>query len=393
MNDPVIIGAVRTAIGKFNGAFTNISAPELGALVIKETIKRSDIAPQDVDEVIMGNVIQAGLGQNPARQATLFAELPPTTPAFTVNKVCGSGLKAVILAAQAVKLGDADIVVAGGMENMTRAPYLLDQARSGYRLGDGKLKDAMVCDGLWDVYNDFHMAMTAELIAERYHISREEQDAFALNSNQKAIEAATTGQFDQEILPVTVKHPKKGRDFVFVEDESPIRDTSLDTLAGLPTPFKKDGTITAGNASSINDGAAALVVTSAEKADELGIPILARIRGYASAGVAPEMVMMSPVPAVENVLVRTNMELSDIDLIELNEAFAVQGIAVSRELGLRLDTVNVNGGAVALGHPIGASGARILVTLIYAMQNRNANTGMATLCMGGGNGLAMILEK
>jgi len=393
LTEAVIISAARTAIGKFNGTLSNISAPKLGAAVIKEAVARADIKPEDVDEVIMGNVIQAGLGQNPARQSAIYAGVPPAAGALTVNKVCGSGLKAVILAAQAIKAGDAEIIVAGGMENMTRAPYLLDKARAGYKLGNGKLIDAMIRDGLWDVYNDYHMAITAEHIAEKYGISREEQDKYALESNKKAVESTAAGKFKEEIVPLTITHPKKDKDYLFEKDEKPISDTSLEKLAKLAPVFKKDGTVTAGNASSVNDAAAALVVTSKEKAEKLGIAPLATIKGYATSGLVPEMVMMTPVPAVKKVLAKTNLSLDMIDVIELNEAFAVQSLAVIKELKFIPEKVNVRGGAIALGHPLGASGARILITLLYAMKERESKYGLATLCMGGGNGLAMIIER
>ena len=386
----VIIGAVRTPIGKFNGSLSDIPATDLGAAVIREAIKRSGVKAEDVDEVIMGNVIQAGLGQNPARQAAIRAGIPAEAGALTLNKVCGSGLKAVISAAQAVKANDAGIIIAGGMENMTRAPYLLEKARSGYRLGHGKLVDAMICDGLWDAYNDYHMGITAENTAEKYAISREEQDRYALESNKKAVDAASSGKFREEILPLPVTRNKK--DYLFEKDEKPLSDTSLEKLSLLGPVFKKGGYITAGNASGISDGAAAIVVTSREKAEELGIAPLAAIKGYSTSGLPPEMVMMTPVPAVKKVLEKTGMRLEDIDLIELNEAFAAQSLAVIRESGFTPEKVNVKGGAIALGHPIGASGARILVTLLYAMKERKAKYGLATLCMGGGNGLAMILE-
>lgn len=390
--EPVIVSAVRTAIGKFNGALSEVPAPRLGGLVIREAIERAGITPEEVDEVIMGNVIQAGLGQNPARQAAINAGVPPEAGALTVNKVCGSGLKAVMLAAQAVKAGDAEIIVAGGMENMTRAPYLLEKARSGYKLGDGKLIDAMICDGLRDAYNDCHMGIAAENTAEKYGIGREEQDIYALGSHKKAVEAIASGKFKEELLPLTAVLPKSGGKYLFEKDERPLSDTSLEKLSALKPAFKKDGSITAGNASGINDGAAAVVVASRAKAAQLGIAPLATIKGYAVSGLAPDMVMMSPVPAVKKALEKTGLKLSDIDLIELNEAFAAQSLAVIKELGLAPEKVNVRGGAVALGHPIGASGARILVTLLYAMKDGKARYGLASLCMGGGNGLAVILE-
>jgi acetyl-CoA C-acetyltransferase len=401
MKEVVILSAARTPIGSFNGALNSIKATQLGSLVIEEAIRRAGISKDQIDEVIMGNVVSAGLGQAPARQAALGAGLPPSVSALTINKVCGSGLKAVVLAAQAVALGDAEIVVAGGMENMSRAPYALDKARNGYRMGHGKLLDLMIWDGLWDPYNDFHMGNTGELIAEKYGISRAEQDAYALQSYQRALQAITMGRFKKEIVPIEVLQKKGGggfetrpynQSFLFDTDEEP-RETSLEQLAKLKPAFKENGTVTAGNAPSVNDGAAAVVVTSREKAEELGIKSLASIVGYATRGLAPEWVMMAPVVAVRKVLEKTKLSLNDINLVELNEAFSVAAIAVGRELGLDFDKVNVNGGAVALGHPIGATGARILTTLLYEMVERDVQTGLATLCLGGGNAVAMVVKR
>ena len=392
MQDIVILSAARTAVAKFGGMLKGMSASKLGTVVIQEAIKRAGIKGKDIDEVIMGNVLQCGAGQNPARQSVIYAGLPTKIGAFTVNKVCGSGLKAIILAAQAIKSGDANIIVAGGMENMTRAPYFLEKARSGYCLGDGKLIDSLVHDGLWDVYNDYHMGVTAEIIAEKYGIKREEQDKYALASHQKAIRAINSGQFQEEIVSTKVFGHKK-EELIFERDERPLPNTSLEKLSKLKPVFKNDGTVTAGNSSGINDGAAAVVVTSSEIAKKLGLKPLATIKAYSTSGVDPEMVMMSPVPAVKEVLLKANLDLNHIELIELNEAFASQSIAVGKELQLDFNKVNVNGGAIALGHPLGASGARILVTLLYAMKERNARYGLATLCMGGGNGLAMIIEQ
>ena len=399
MREAVILSAVRTPIGSFNGSLSSIKATRLGSLVIEEALRRAGISKDLVDEVIMGNVISAGLGQAPARQAALGAGLPPAVSALTVNKVCASGLKAVILAAQAVALGDAEVVVAGGMENMSQAPYALDKARSGYRMGHGKLLDLMIWDGLWDAYNDFHMGNTGELVAEKYQISRREQDEYALQSYQRALRAITGGKFKKEIVPVEVpqKKPAPGkvegsRPFLFDTDEDP-RETSLEQLAKLKPAFKENGTVTAGNAPGVNDGAAAVVVTSRGKAEELGVKPMASIVGYATGGLAPEWVMMAPVVAVRKVLEKTGLSLDEIDLVELNEAFSVAALAVCRELGLSLDKVNVNGGAVALGHPIGATGARILTTLLYEMMERNVQTGLATLCLGGGNAVAMVVKR
>jgi acetyl-CoA C-acetyltransferase len=360
--------------------------------VVREVVRRAGIEPSQIDEIIMGNAVSAGLGQNPARQAGLKGGLDPRVAALTINKVCGSGLKAVALAAQAVQTANAEIVVAGGMESMTNCPYLLPQLRQGYRLGHGKALDAMITDGLWDTFEDFHMGMTAELVAEKYKISRERQDAYAFESHRRAIDAIKSGRFKDEIVPVAIPQ-KKGGPIQFSVDESPREDTSLEALARLKPAFKPDGTVTAGNAPGTNDGAAALVATSAEKARELGKKPLARIVGQAVSGVEPKWVMMAPVGAVQSLLKKVSWKLENVDLFELNEAFAVQALAVIQELGLDPARTNVNGGAVALGHPIGASGARILVTLLYEMARRNARRGIAALCLGGGNAVALAVER
>ena len=391
MKEVVISSAVRTAIGSFNGALSSFSAPELGGFVIKEALQRAGVAGAMVDEVILGNVLQAGLGQNPARQAALKAGLPVDVPALTINKVCGSGLKSVNMAVQAIVAGDAEIVVAGGMESMTNSPYLLDKARSGYRMGHGKIVDSMIQDGLWCAFNDYHMGITAENIVAEYGITREEQDQLSAESQEKALKAIASGAFKQEIVPVVIKN-KKG-DITFDTDEYPKAGTTAEKLGGLKAAFKKDGTVTAGNASGINDGAAALVVMSADKAKALGIQPLARIRGYGSGGVDPKVMGMGPVPATRKALAKAGLAVSDIDLIEANEAFAAQFLAVGKQLEFVREKVNVHGGAIALGHPIGASGARILVTLLHAMQLRQAKIGLATLCIGGGQGVATIVER
>ena len=393
METPVILSAVRTPIGKFQGGLARFSATELGAKAATEDILRAELNAKKVDEVILGNVVQAGLGQNPARQAALKGGCDPRVAAMTINKVCGSGLKAVALAAQAVQVGNSEVVVAGGMESMSNCPYLLPQARTGYRLGDGKLIDSMIHDGLWDAYEDFHMGMTGELVAEKYGISREEQDRFAVESHQKAVRARKSCFFEAQILPIEVPQ-KKGAPVVIKYDESPREDTSLEVLAKLRPAFKKDGTVTAGNAPGTNDGAAALVVTSERHAQQLGRQPMARIVAQAVSGVEPKWVMMAPVDAVEKLLARTGWDRDkDVDLVELNEAFAVAAIAVTRQLKLNPEKVNVNGGAVALGHPIGASGARILVTLLYELQRRNLRRGIAALCLGGGNAVALAVER
>ncbi len=393
-DDVVIISGCRTAVGKFQGSLSDLSASQLGAVVVREAVKRAGLNSDQIDECIMGNVLPAGLGQNPARQAAIFAGLSPATGAMTINKVCGSGLKAVALAAQAVQTGNSSIVVAGGMESMTNAPYLLPQARKGYRLGDGKVIDSMVHDGLWDIYNDYHMGVTGENVAEKYGITREEQDEFAVNSHRKAIAAWKECRFKSQIVPVEIPAKKKGAaPILFEKDESPREDTTIEALRALKPAFKKDGTVTAGNAPGVNDGAAAVVVTSATRAKELGVQPMVRIVAQATSGVEPKWVMMAPVDAVRKIWEKTGWKNEDVDLYELNEAFSVQALGVTRELGLDLNKVNVNGGAVAIGHPIGASGARVLVTLIYEMARRNAKRGIAALCLGGGNAVAMAVER
>jgi acetyl-CoA C-acetyltransferase len=392
MKEIVIISAVRTPIGKFQGSLKSFPATQLGALAVKAAVERAGLEPAQVDEVIMGNVVSAGLGQNPARQAALRGGLLPDVAAMTINKVCGSGLKAVGLAAQGIQTGDSDIVVAGGMESMSNAPYLLPNARDGYRLGNGTLVDSMIHDGLWDAYENFHMGNTGEIVAEKYRVSRDRQDEYALNSHKKAVAAMRAGKFRDEILPVPIVQ-KKG-DPVLVElDESPRADASIEALRALKPAFKKDGTVTAGNAPGVNDGAAAVVVTSAERAAALGKKPIARIVGQAVSGIEPSLVMMAPVKAVRKLVQKIGWNLADVELVELNEAFSVQAVAVMEQLELNPDRVNVNGGAVALGHPIGASGARILVTLLYEMTRRNAKRGIATLCLGGGNAVALAVER
>lgn len=390
MKEVVIVSAVRTPIGSFNGALAGTSAVDLGAIVIKEAVKRAGLDPKQIDEVIMGHVLQAAQGQNTARQAAIKAGLPNDTPSLTINKVCGSGLKAVALATQAIVAEDADIIVAGGMENMSLAPYAIEKARWGLRMGDGKITDVMIKDGLWDAFADYHMGITAENVAEKYGISRKEQDEASLKSQQKAVKAIKDGIFKYEIIPVTIKG-KKG-DIVFDTDEYPKEGTTAEGLEKLKPAFKKDGTVTAGNASGINDGAAAFVVMSAEKAKQLGIKPLVKILANGNAGVDPAIMGIGPIPASQKVLKKANLTIKDIDLVEANEAFAAQWCAVGKELGFDDSKVNVNGGAIALGHPIGASGARILVTLIYEMKKRQAKTGLATLCIGGGQGVATIVE-
>jgi acetyl-CoA C-acetyltransferase len=392
MHESVILSAVRTPIGKFLGSLAALSAVDLGAVVVREAVQRAGIEPALVDEIIMGNVIQAGLGQNPARQAGLRGGLDKRVAAMTINKVCGSGLKAVALAVQGIQTGDVETVVAGGMESMTNSPYLLPQLRQGYRLGHGKVLDAMIQDGLWDAYEDFHMGMTGELVAEKYGISRERQDAYACESHRRALDAIKSCRFGEETVPVPIPQ-KKGEPILFRTDESPRADTSLEALAKLKPAFKPGGTVTAGNAPGTNDGAAALVVTSGEKAREWGKKPMARVVGQGVSGVEPKWVMMAPVSAVQSLLRKVGWKLQDVDLFELNEAFAVQALAVIQELGLDPAKTNVNGGAVALGHPIGASGARILVTLLYEMARRDAQRGVAALCLGGGNAVALAVER
>jgi acetyl-CoA C-acetyltransferase len=392
MREVVIVSAVRTAVGSFNGSLSSFSAVELGSMVIKEAIARAGVEKENIDEVIFGNVLQAGLGQNPARQAAVKAGVPMEVPSYTVNKVCGSGLKTVNLAAQAIMAGDAEIVVAGGMESMTNAPYVLDsKVRQGLRMGHSEVKDVMIQDGLWCAFNDYHMGITAENVADQFGISREEQDQLAFSSQKKAIAAIESGAFKKEILPVTIKG-RKG-DTIFATDEYPKSDAMLEKLQALRTAFKKDGTVTAGNASGINDGAAALVLMSADKAKELGLKPMARIRSYAAAGVDPSIMGIGPVSAARKAMEKAGLTVADLDLIEANEAFASQFLAVGKELVLDQTKVNVNGGAIAIGHPIGASGARILVTLLHAMEARDAKVGLATLCIGGGQGVATIVER
>lgn len=389
MKDVVIVSGVRTPMGKFQGGLSSMSACQLGSIALKEALKRAGL--DTVDEVIMGNVVSAGLGQNPARQAAIGAGIPVDVPSFTVNKVCGSGLKSVMLAAQAIKVGEADVIAAGGMESMTNAPYMLFKARSGYRLGDGKIVDGMVHDGLWDVFNDFHMGITGEIIAEKYSVTREDADLLAFESHQKAIKAAENKKFKKEIIPVTVETRKKT--FTVENDEGPRKDTTLEVLSKLRPVFKKDGIVTAGNASQISDGASAVVVMSKEKAVELGLEPLATIIDYCAAGVKPELVMEAPIPCVRNLFSRTGKTIKDVDLFEHNEAFATASCAVKKELMVPDDIFNVHGGAVALGHPIGCSGTRVLVTLLYSMKEKNAHRGVATLCLGGGNAVGMMVEQ
>jgi len=393
-DEVVIISGCRTPVGKFQGSLSDLSATQLGAIVVREAVNRAHLDPKQVDECIMGNVVSAGLGQNPARQAAIFGGLPPEVGAMTVNKVCGSGLKAVALAAQAIQTENSSIVVAGGMESMTNAPYLLPQARKGYRLGNAQIVDSMVNDGLWDIFNNYHMGITGENVAEKYGIPREEQDEFALNSHRKALAAIKECRFKSQIVPVELAPKKKGgQPVIFDKDESPREDTTIEVLRSLKPAFKKDGTVTAGNAPGVNDGAAALVVTSRKRAKELGAQPMVRIVAQATSGIDSKWVMMAPVDAVRKIWEKTGWKKEDVDLYELNEAFSVQALGVMRELGLDHNKVNVNGGAVAIGHPIGASGARVLVTLIYEMTRRNVHRGIAALCLGGGNAVAMAVER
>src|SRR6266403_2076862 len=392
IKEAVIISAVRTPVGKFLGALKGFKATELGAIVVREAVKRAGVSPEAVDEVIMGCVIQAGLGQNPARQAALFGGLSDTVSAVTVNKVCGSGLKAIMMAAQGVQLGDTEIVVAGGMESMSNAPYLMTKAREGYRLGNGTLVDSAINDGLWCAFDDQHMGCTGEVVSERFHVSREEQDEYALNSHLKASAAIKSGKFRDEIVPIEIKQ-KKGPPIIFDADEPVREDTSMESLGKLKPAFKEGGTVTAGNAPGVNDGASAVVVTSAARAKSLGIDPMARIVGQATSGIEPKLVMMAPVEAIKKLLKKTGWSLNDVDLIELNEAFAVQAVAITRELGLDPEKLNVNGGAVALGHAIGQSGSRILTTMLYEMKRRDVHRGIAALCLGGGNAVAMAVER
>jgi acetyl-CoA C-acetyltransferase len=389
--DVVICSAVRTAIGKFQGTLKDVPAVRLGAAAIKEAVARARIDPKLIDEVIMGNVLSGGLGQNPARQASIYAGVPVEAGALTVNKVCGSGLKAAMLASSEIKTGDANIIVAGGMESMDMAPYALDKARSGYRMNNGTIIDMMVNDGLWDIYNNFHMGMTGEIIAQKYGLTRQEIDEFALQSNLKAAAAIKNGWFRDEIVPYDVP-AGKGQTIKFEVDEGVRPDSTIEKLAKLQPAFKKDGVVTAGNASQISDGASALVMMSEDKAKELGAPIMARVKHHCFTGVAPELVMYAPVPTVYKLLKQTGMKISDFDLIEHNEAFASASVAVQKEFQIPKEKFNVHGGAVALGHPIGCSGARVLTTLIYALKRHGGKRGMATICLGGGNGVAMAIE-
>ncbi|MCH1624838.1 acetyl-CoA C-acetyltransferase [Ferdinandcohnia quinoae] len=391
-NEIVIVSAVRTAVGSFGGSLQNISAPDLGAVVIKAALEKAGLEGKHVDEVIMGNVLQAGLGQNPTRQAAMKAGLPQEVPSLTINKVCGSGLKAIHLAAQAILAGDADVIVAGGMENMSQAPYILKGARNGFKMGDQKLIDTMTSDGLTCAFNDYHMGITAENLCDKYEITREEQDEFAARSQQRAVAAIESGKFKEEIVPVEIPQRKK-ESIIFDTDEYPRAGTTAEKLAGLRPAFKKDGSVTAGNASGINDGAAAVVVMSKKKCEELGIEPLVTIKANGNAGVDPSIMGIGPVAAVKKAMEKAKLSVADMNLIEANEAFAAQSIAVDRELHFNQDILNVNGGAIALGHPIGASGARILVTLIHELKRRNERYGLATLCIGGGQGVATIIEN
>ena len=392
MTDIVIAGALRTAIGKFGGTLAKTPAPELGAIVIRALLEKSGIKPADVSEVILGQVLTAGSGQNPARQSSIGAGLPHAIPAMTINKVCGSGLKAVMLAAQAIRCGDADIVVAGGQENMSASPHVLPGSRDGFRMGDAKLVDTMIVDGLWDVYNQYHMGTTAENVAKKYEISRKEQDEFAVASQNKAEAAQKAGRFNDEIVPVMIAQ-RKGDPVAFAQDEFPKAGTTIDSVAGLRPAFAKEGTVTAANASGLNDGAAAVLVMTAERAAGLGLKPLARIRAFASSGVDPAIMGMGPVPASRRCLEKAGWTPAQLDLMEINEAFAAQACAVNKEMGWDTSKINVNGGAIALGHPIGASGARVLVTLLHEMGRRNARKGLASLCIGGGMGVAMAVER
>ncbi len=392
MTDIVIVSAARTAVGKFGGSLAKVAAPDLGALVIKAALERAGVKPDQVSDVIMGQVLTAGSGQNVARQASLKAGLPVGVPAMTINKVCGSGLKAVMLAANAIIAGDSDIVVAGGQENMSAAPHVLPGSRDGFRMGDAKLIDSMIVDGLWDVYNQYHMGVTAENVAKEYGITREEQDAFAALSQNKAEAAQKAGRFDAEIVPVEIPQ-RKGEPLKFATDEFVRHGVTAESLAGLKPAFSKEGTVTAANASGLNDGAAAVVVMSAKKAEALGLTPLARIKAYASGGVDPKVMGMGPVPASKRALERAGWSVGDLDLMEINEAFAAQALAVNKQMGWDTSKINVNGGAIAIGHPIGASGCRILVTLLHEMQRRDAKRGLASLCIGGGMGVALALER
>lgn len=392
MHEVVIVAATRTAIGSFQGSLAKIPAPELGAIVVRSLLEQSGVAPEQVDEVILGQVLTAGSGQNPARQTAIHAGLPFSTPAFTLNKVCGSGLKALHLAAQAIRCGDAEIVIAGGQENMSLSPYVMPGARTGLRMGHGKVVDTMIEDGLWDAFNDIHMGITAENLVDKYNLTREQQDTFAAASQQKANAAIAAGRFVAEITPVSIPQ-RKGEPVIFDTDEQPRAGSTAESLGKLRPAFKKDGSVTAGNASTLNDGAAAVMLMSAEKAKELGLPVLARIVAYANAGVDPSIMGIGPVAATQKCLSKAGWSLADLDLIEANEAFAAQALSVNQELGWDTEKINVNGGAIAMGHPIGASGCRILVTLLHEMQRRDAKKGLATLCIGGGQGVALAIER
>ncbi|MEK1904247.1 MAG: acetyl-CoA C-acetyltransferase [Pseudomonas sp.] len=392
MQDVVIVAATRTAIGSFQGALANIPAVDLGAAVIQRLLQQTGLNGSEVDEVILGHVLTAGAGQNTARQAAIKAGLPNAVPALTLNKVCGSGLKALHLGAQAIRCGDADVIIAGGMENMSLAPYVMPGARTGLRMGHAKLIDTMIQDGLWDAFNDYHMGITAENLVDKYAVSREEQDAFAAASQQKAVAAIEAGRFSDEITPILIPS-RKGDPVSFATDEQPRAGTTAESLGKLKPAFKKDGSVTAGNASSLNDGAAAVLLMSAAKAQALGLPVLAKIAAYANAGVDPAIMGIGPVSATKRCLEKADWQLADLDLIEANEAFAAQALSVGKELGWDAAKVNVNGGAIALGHPIGASGCRVLVTLLHEMIKRDAKKGLATLCIGGGQGVALALER
>ncbi len=392
MNDVVIVAATRTAIGSFQGALSSISAPDLGAAVIRQILEQTGVQPSAIDEVILGQVLVAGSGQNPARQAAIKAGLPHEVPALTLNKVCGSGLKAVQLAVQAIRCGDAELIIAGGQENMSLSPYVLPKARTGLRMGHAELVDSMIQDGLWDAFNDYHMGVTAENLAARFEVTREQQDAFAAASQQKAAAAIEGGRFKSEITPILIPQ-RKGDPLVFDTDEQPRGDTTYDSLSKLRPAFKKDGSVTAGNASSLNDGAAVVLLASAKKAAELGLPVLAKVKAYASSGVDPAIMGIGPVAATRLCLEKAGWDIEQLDLVEANEAFAVQALSVNKELGWDTAKINVNGGAIALGHPIGASGCRILVTLLHEMQRSDLSKGLATLCIGGGQGVALAVER
>lgn len=392
MHEVVIVAATRTAIGSFQGGLASIPAPQLGAVIVRRLLEQTGVAAEQVDEVILGQVLTAGSGQNPARQTAIHAGLPFATPALTLNKVCGSGLKALHLAAQAIRCGDADVIIAGGQENMSLSPYVMPGARTGLRMGHAKIVDTMIEDGLWDAFNDIHMGITAENLVDKYNLTREQQDAFAAASQQKASAAIAAGRFVDEITPVSIPQ-RKGDPVIFDTDEQPRASTTAESLAKLRPAFKKDGSVTAGNASTLNDGAAAVMLMSAEKAKELGVPVLARIVAYANAGVDPSIMGIAPVTATQKCLSKAGWSIADLDLIEANEAFAAQALSVNQELGWDTDKINVNGGAIALGHPIGASGCRILVTLLHEMIRRDAKKGLATLCIGGGQGVALAIER